>query len=73
MAFTQYEHHGVLVWVRGDLLGLHKEHCLCYSCARFHPEDRAANCPIADMVYALDQAYEVTTPVWTCEHFAENA
>jgi len=69
LTFKQYEHHGILMWVRHKLLGLHREHCLCYSCGRFYPENRKKNCPIANELYAFDVAHSVTTPVWECKRF----
>ena len=71
--FVRYLHHGVMVAVRSDLKGKHREHCSCYQCARFHPNDRAKNCRIANALYAFDQLAEVTTPVWECQQFKEKA
>lgn len=70
--FEQYEHHGTLTWVRQDLKGKHAEHCLCWSCARFHPESRDDNCPIANVLYRLDIVLNITTPVWECPLFEED-
>jgi len=64
--FEVYKHHGYDVFVRSDLKGKHREHCLCYSCAYFRPDDREDNCTIANLVYYLCVALHVTLPVWEC-------
>jgi len=46
--------------------GQHREHCLCFSCAKFHPEDRERNCRVANLLYAVCQAMGIVTPVWEC-------
>lgn len=69
--FEQYSHHSSLVWVRQDLRGRHSDHCLCYSCSKFSPGERDDNCPIANAVYALNVALDITTPVWECPAFEE--
>ena len=66
---VQYEHHGRTMSVREDLKGQHRDHCLCYACAKFIPHDREANCPIASALYAFDVLAGITTPVWECEVF----
>jgi len=68
-AFEQYEHHGKKVWVRKDLKGQHRTHCLCFQCAKFNLNDREANCPIANALYRFDILAGVVTPVWECRHF----
>ena len=64
-----YDHHGTRVAVRSCLKGKHREHCLCHICKRFFPEDRDLNCAVANLVYALDVAQGLTTPVWECPRF----
>ena len=59
------------VWVRNDLKGRHREHCLCYSCEHFKPEDREANCRIANLMFSVCVALGITTPVWECPEFKE--
>lgn len=66
MGITRYEHHGVEMAVREDMKGRHREHCLCFSCAKFHPEDRERNCRVANLLYAVCQAMGIVTPVWEC-------
>ena len=65
----KYNHHGVKVSVREDLKGKHREHCLCYSCKLFKPEDREANCQIANLLFEFDKLHNITTPVWECKKF----
>ena len=69
--FRVYVHHGILVWVNKELKGKHKEYCLCYSCKHFMPEDREKNCAIANLLYAVDVATGLVTPVWECPEFEE--
>ena len=68
MLLEQYEHHGRMVHVRSDLKGLHRDHCLCYSCKRFKP-DKKENCRIAKEVYALCVREDLVLPVWECPLF----
>jgi hypothetical protein len=68
----QYEHHGKQMWVRSDLKGQHRDHCLCYQCTKFNFEDREANCPIANALFHFDVLADVTTPVWECAEFVES-
>ena len=69
MSITQYVHHGNLVFVRTDLKGRHREHCLCFQCRKFIPGDRAQNCPIANEVYANCVKHKLVTPVFECPEF----
>ena len=63
----QYRHHGVLVKVDRELKGKHREHCLCFrQCQRFHPEDREKNCKIANVLFEVDRAFGIVTPVYEC-------
>lgn len=66
--YMLYEHHGQRVWVREDLLGLHRDHCLCNSCGKFKP-DTPDNCPIAALLYRVCVLAGLTTPVWECPEF----
>ena len=67
---VEYKHHGTSVCVRKHLLGLHKEHCLCWICAHFAPDgSRAKNCPIANRLFKICVDYNVVTPVWECAAF----
>ena len=68
--FIRYEHHGIPMAVRRDLVGQHRAHCLCYSCEAFVPGS-ALNCPVAKKLYALCVDHSVVTPVWECHDFKE--
>ncbi|MFC1999185.1 hypothetical protein ACFLXE_00315 [Chloroflexota bacterium] len=67
--YEQYEHHKELVWVRSDLKGKHRDHCMCFDCRLFLPDDREHNCPIANVLYAVCVAFGLCTPVWECPNF----
>jgi len=59
------------VWVRSDLKGKHREHCLCFDCKRFvpNPKGREANCPKANEIYDFCVRKGMTIPVWECPDF----
>lgn len=71
--FVKYQHHGRDAWVRDDLKGKHREHCLCYHCKNFRPGDDEwmENCPIANLVFSVCVSNRVLLPVWECEKFIE--
>jgi len=69
--FEQYHHHDDIVWVRSDLKGKHREHCLCHSCTRFKPEHREMNCSTANLVYSVCCECGLVLPVWECPYFEE--
>ena len=69
--YVRYDHYGSNVWVREDLKGKHREHCLCWSCGKFKPLSRDDNCPKANILYAYCVNLEMTTPVWECVDFEE--
>ena len=69
--FTKYLHHGKTVWVRSDLVGKHRTACLCHSCKKFFPDDRARNCSIANDIFANCVKYNLVRPVWECPYFEE--
>jgi len=68
--FVQYVHHNreKPVWVRKDLKGKHREHCLCFQCAYFFP-DTDHNCHIAAQLFGLCVKEELVAPVWECPCF----
>jgi len=66
-----YVHHGNRVTVREDLKGRHREYCLCWQCTQFLPADRSKNCRIAELLFAVDRAHGIVTPVWECPDFQE--
>jgi len=68
--FVQYVHHGVSVWVKDVLKFKHREHCLCYSCDKFKPEQED-NCPLAQGNYEYCVKHDLVLPVWECPLFIE--
>jgi hypothetical protein len=66
---TTYAHHDILVAVEEELKGKHREHCLCYKCTRFHPNDIMRNCAIAQTTYENCVRFGTTTPVYECSRF----
>lgn len=75
MEYVTYKHWEdyMPVFVRKDLKGKHREHCLCFSWEHFHPnpEGRKENCLIANAVYDNCVKFGITTPVWECPIFKE--
>lgn len=71
MKIIRYKHHGNTVSVREALKGRHREHCLCWVCQSFNPDDVNVNCLIAREVYSICVKHGLTLPVWECRHFAE--
>ncbi len=69
MEIETYIHHERRVFVPVELKGKHRDHCLCYSCCFFHPEDREKNCNVADELFRLDKRHGLTTPVYECPYF----
>jgi hypothetical protein len=65
----RYEHHGIWVCADEELVGTHREHCLCFRCKKLNLKDRQQNCPIANMLYALCVLTGLTTPVFECPEF----
>ena len=49
-------------WVRSDLKGKHRDHCLCWSCERYP-------CQTSKDTYANCKKHKIVTPVWECEYF----
>ena len=68
MEITHYSHHGRMVFVRNDLRGKHRDHCLCFECAKFFP-GTLQNCPIAQATYENCVKFNTTTPMWECPEF----
>jgi len=65
----RYIHHGRPVWVRSDLKGKHREHCLCFAgCKLFHPGSDD-NCEIAQALFTNCVNLGVVTPVWECPDY----
>ena len=69
MNIQTYEHHGVIVKVRPELKGKHREYCLCFSgCKNFKP-NTPENCLIAQALFENCVKFNVTTPVWECPEY----
>lgn len=68
LKYESYKHHGVIVWVRADLKGKHRDHCLCHSCQGFKP-CQPDNCPIAQATFENCVKFSTTTPVFECPSF----
>lgn len=49
------------------LKGGHRSRCLCWFCKKFVPEDREANCGIANLLFTLCVEKTVVTPVAECQ------
>lgn len=62
---TIYEHHGKMVHVFAELVGRHRDHCLCYKCGLFKP-NQENNCPIAEAVASISKDCHLVLPVWEC-------
>ena len=60
--YKTYTHHDTTVTVRSDLKGKHREHCLCFSCQHFKPNE-TDNCPIAKTVFDTCVLYNIVSPV----------
>jgi len=43
--------------------------CLCYACAKFDPERREKNCPIANQLFDTAVEYDIAVPVTRCAKF----
>lgn len=69
---TRYLHHGVNVAVRSDLMGQHRNYCLCYLCRKFKPGEED-NCLRAARLYEFCVKYDMVTPVWECPVFEGKA
>lgn len=69
--FEKYQHHGKPVWVQADLRGRHRNHCLCFSCKRFHPGSEG-NCAVAQTLYQLCLDHNLVIPVWECPVFKQD-
>jgi len=69
MKIIKYKHHGNEVFVREDLKGRHREHCLCCVCQKFFPDDVDKNCIIAREVFSICLKLSLVLPVWECQYF----
>ncbi|GEM_PF-3049541 len=64
----EYEHHGNMVKVDESLKGKHRDCCLCFICDEFIPENRDANCTIANKLFSICCEFGMTTPVFECKY-----
>lgn len=62
-------HHGVEVKGDTNLLGKHREYCLCWRCKKFNPKEPEKSCKIANLLFRVDIMCEITTPVFYCREF----
>ena len=67
-----YTHHGCNVAVDEELRGKHRDHCLCYRCAKFMPDDKDQNCKLANLNFANCQLNGMVLPVYECPQFIES-
>lgn len=67
---VKYSHHNRTVAVDEKLKGKHREHCLCFRCDLFAPNQQC-NCAIAQQNFTLCQTFGMTTPVYECPYFVE--
>lgn len=67
--YELYTHHDKTVWADVTLKGKHREHCLCFNCTEFNPNDRESNCKIANLLYTVCVNFNLVTPVYECPHF----
>ena len=72
LVIEQVEHHGIKVYGESNLLGKHREHCLCYKCSKFKPKSGFDNCEIAIEVFAINSKFHITTPIFECPNFILN-
>lgn len=68
----KYQHYGVEVFVDEDLKGKHREHCLCFRCQRFNPDEPDQNCKIAELNYRNCRLNGLVLPVYECPEFVES-
>ncbi len=64
-----YVHHGAYVFVDEDLKGKHREHCLCWRCGQFLPDDHKLNCKLANLNFANCELNNMVLPVYECPDF----
>lgn len=68
---TKYMHHDRMVATFTETKGHHRELCLCHNgCKFFKPDTPSQNCRMAELNYALDKAFGMTTPVLECPTYS---
>ncbi len=67
---VMYGHHGRNVMVIMQLIGAHRQACLCYlNCKQFNSDEREKNCEISNAVYANCVEHGIVTPIWECPKY----
>lgn len=66
-----YLHHGRYVFVDEGLKGKHREHCLCWRCKKFIPDNQELNCRLAELNFANCRLNDMVLPVYECPRFDE--
>ena len=69
--YERYKYHGKEVFVNSKLKGKHRDHCLCFACSKFTPNNRQNNCEIANICYYNCVLFNIVTPVYECQSFSE--
>ena len=69
--YEQIDKGDVRTWVRKDLKGRQKEHCMCWNCRKFMPETDHKGCSIIREVLKLASINNIVLPVWECAVFDE--
>jgi len=64
-SYTRYIHHNRAVTVKTELMGKHREHCLCFECTHF----KSRRCLRAWLLYNFCRLFGMVTPVWECPNF----
>ena len=68
----KYKHHGKDMSVLEKNKGKHSANSLCtQNCIYFKPGD-SKNCVIAQTLFGINIAMNITTPVWECETFVQS-
>lgn len=68
---VSYLHHDKIMAVREDLMGKHRDYCLCHRCELFKPEEEDNHCSIAGVLYWVCVKFNLVTPVWECAEYKE--
>ncbi len=69
MSYSRQQRGDSERWVRTDLDGRHKEHCMCWDCASFKPEREDKGCAVIQQVLGLAAKENIVLPVWECARF----
>jgi len=66
---TKIQKFGKELAVQEQLVGKHRDHCLCWQKCKYFKPNEEDNCPIAQDLFEFDKKFGVTTPVWECETY----